>query len=78
MEREVGEVFDFKGIKLQVKDTGCKASCDGCYFDEFWHLCVRNVCGIYAGYCYGPFRSDGKNAIFVEVEYNQIRKISNE
>ena len=75
MEREVGEVFDFKGIKLQVKDTGCKASCDGCYFNEFL---IRNVCGIYAGYCYGPFRSDGKNVIFVEVEYDQIRRISNE
>ena len=24
MERKIGEVFDFKGVKLQVKDTGCK------------------------------------------------------
>ena len=71
MEREVGEVFDFKGVKLQVKDTGCKASCDGCYFDEFWHSCVRNGCGIYVGYCYGLFRSDGKNVVFVEVNYDK-------
>ena len=71
MEREVGEVFDFKGVKLQAKDTGCKASCDGCYFDEFWHSCVRNGCGIYAGYCYGLFRSDGKNVVFVEVNYDK-------
>ena len=71
MEREVGEVFDFKGVKLQVKDTGCKASCDGCYFDQFWHSCVRNGCGIYVGYCYGLFRSDGKNVVFVEVNYDK-------
>ena len=71
MEREVGEVFDFKGVKLQVKDTGCKASCDGCYFDEFWHSCVRNGCGIYVGYCYGLFRSDGKNVVLVEVNYDK-------
>lgn len=67
MEREVGEIFGFNDVKLQVKDTGEKACCDGCYFDEFWHSCVRNGCGIYAGYCYGLFRSDGKNVIFVEV-----------
>ena len=29
MERQVGEVFDFDGIKLQVKDTGHDASCNG-------------------------------------------------
>ena len=40
MEREVGEVFDFKGIKLQVKDDGCKASCDGCYFNG--PICTNN------------------------------------
>lgn len=39
MEREVGEIFGFKGIKLQVKNTGCKASCNGCYFDESEHEC---------------------------------------
>ena len=74
MERAIGEVFDFKGVKLQVKDTGCKASCDGCYFDEFWHSCVRNGFGIYVGYCYGLFRSDGKNVVFVEIDYDKEDK----
>ena len=40
MERAVGEVFDFNGAKLQVKDTGQKVSCDGCYFDEFSYYAV--------------------------------------
>ena len=68
MEREVGEVFDFKGAKLQVKDTGCKASCDGCYFDESEHECCDKPNPDWIGHCYGPERSDGKNVIFIEVK----------
>ena len=72
MEREVGEVFDFKGIKLQVKDDGCKASCDGCYFDKSEYKCsdVHNC----IGYCYGPFRSDSKDVVFVEVESDKNKE----
>lgn len=70
MERKVGEVFDFNGVKLQVKDTGQNACCDGCYFYKIKYSCVRNIFGIYASYCYGPFRSDGKNVIFLEVKDN--------
>lgn len=32
MERAVGEVFDFEGVKLQVKYAGDNLSCCGCYF----------------------------------------------
>ena len=72
MEREVGEVFDFKGVKLQVKDTGCKASCDGCYFDESEHKCFdAHDC---TGYCHRPFRSDSKDVVFVEVDYDKEDK----
>ena len=71
MERAIGEIFGFNDVKLQVKDTGEKACCDGCYFNEFL---IRNVCGIYAGYCYGPFRSDGKNVVFVEIDYDKEDK----
>ena len=60
MERKVGEVFDFNGVKLQVKDTGQKASCDGCYF------CVSFYCPCYEmnhkqliGECYRIYREDG-------------------
>ena len=64
-ERKIDEVFNFKGEMLQVKDIGNKACCDGCYFDESKHKCsdVHNC----IGYCYEPFRSDGKDVVFVEV-----------
>ena len=72
MERAIGEVFDFKGVKLQVKDTGCKASCDGCYFDESEHKCFdAHNC---TGYCHRPFRSDSKDVVFVEVDYDKEDK----
>lgn len=32
MERKVGEVFDFNGVKLEVKDKGNCCLCNGCYF----------------------------------------------
>ena len=68
MEREVGEVFDFKGVKLEVKIPYKKDCCDGCHFDNIEYSCDSSECDIYVGYCYGPFRSDGKNVIFVEVK----------
>ena len=65
-------MFDFKGIKLQVKDDGCKASCDGCYFDESEHKCFdAHNC---TGYCHRPFRSDSKDVVFVEVDYDKEDK----
>lgn len=33
MERKVGDVFDFNGIKLKVKRTD-KPVCNGCFFRE--------------------------------------------
>ena len=72
MERAIGEVFDFKGVKLQVKDAVRKISCNGCYFDKSEYKCsdVHNC----IGYCYEPFRSDGKDVVFVEVEDDQNRE----
>ena len=71
MERAVGEVFDFDGIKLQVKDTGHEASCKGCYFDKFKPEYSDAHILDYTGLCFGSFGSDGKNVIFVEVENDQ-------
>lgn len=76
MERAIGEVFRYNRILLQVKDAGRKAFCDGCYFDESEHECFyAHNC---IGYCYGAFRSDGKDVVFLEVEDDQIKRISNE
>ena len=67
MERAIDEIFDFKGVMLQVKDTGKRITCDGCYFDKSEYKCsdVHNC----IGYCYEPFRSDSKDVIFVEVKH---------
>ena len=66
MERKVGEVFDFNGVKLQVKDDCCKACCNGCYFEEPGDECF-DAYGC-TGYCHRLFRSDGKDVVFVEVK----------
>ena len=68
MERAIGETFDFNGVKLQVKDTGKRISCYGCYFNEPKRACdgVRFI--NQTGECFPFFRTDGKNVIFVEVE----------
>ena len=74
MEREVGEVFDFNGVKLQVKDTGKESSCNECYFNRI--MCTNNeVRSInQTGECFLTCREDGKNVIFVEVEDNQYKE----
>ena len=65
MEKAVEEVFSFNNVKLQVKDIGNKACCDGCYFDESEHKCFgAHNC---TGSCHKSLRSDGKDVVFVEV-----------
>lgn len=71
MERAIGEAFDFDGIKLQVKDTGHEASCNGCYFNR--SICTNNTKHSInqTGECFQTCRADGKNVIFVEVKHNE-------
>ena len=65
MEKAVEEVFSFNNVKLQVKDIGHKACCDGCYFDGSEHKCFdAHNC---TGSCHKSLRSDGKDVVFVEV-----------
>lgn len=68
MERKVGEVFDFNGVKLQVKDTGDSCFCEGCYFHGLSCLCDETHYRQLTGECFHPYRNDGKNVIFVEVK----------
>ena len=67
MERAIGEVFDFDGVKLQVKDTGHEASCNGCYFNRF--MCTNNEIKSIdqTGGCFRACRTDDRNVIFVKV-----------
>lgn len=72
MERKVGEVFDFNGVMLQVKDTGKRISCDGCYFNEPKRACdgVRYI--NQTGKCFRTRRTDDKNVIFVEWKEDKL------
>lgn len=61
MERQIGEVFDYKGIKLEVVEG---ESCDECFF------CKRcfHLKDFILGYCGGAMRSDGNYIYFKKVE----------
>ena len=66
MERQIGEIFDFLCVKLEVIE-GEKDSCEGCYF------CDNRICGVecivnFLGYCAYSEREDGKDVIFKKVE----------
>ena len=66
MERQIGDKFDFLGVKLEVIE-GEKNSCDGCY------LCGTKICGDeiitnYLGSCAYFEREDKKDVIFKKVE----------
>lgn len=68
MERAIGEVFDFNGVKLQVKDAVRKISCNGCYFLNGYKCKGKGIdCKIQIGKCFCNFRTDHKSVIFVEV-----------
>ena len=68
MERANGEIFDFNGVKLQVKDTGDSFSCYGCYFNEPKRICEGVKYTNQTGECFPFLRLDGKSVIFVEVK----------
>ena len=73
MERRVGEVFEFNGVKLKVKRTD-KPVCDGCFFEKFDCGCWQ-INGIEeTGLCYGGFRGDKNDVIFVEVEDDKYKE----
>ena len=67
MERAVGEIFNFKEVKLQVKDIENNLSCCGCYFFELERTCNTVDCKNQAGACVRTDRTDNKTVIFVEV-----------
>ena len=62
MEREVGEVFECDGKKLQVIEDPFEV-CQNCYFDENECLKRKDV----RGECLIDKREDGQNVIFKEL-----------
>ena len=61
MERKIGEIFEYEGKKLQVKESA-SSGCDGCFFVGKCFLSDK------AGQCKAVNRTDRKNVIFVEVQ----------
>ena len=68
MERAVGEVFGFNGVKLKVEDAGDSCFCYGCYFYECQCTCDTMDHTNQVGACFRIHRTDDKNVIFVEVK----------
>lgn len=60
MERKVGEIFEYEGIKLEVVETE-DFSCHGCYFLTLRRECSKQLCMRYN-------RKDKKNVVFKSVE----------
>ena len=73
MERKVGEVLEFNGIKLKVKRTN-NPVCDGCHFERFDCICWQTNVIKEVGLCYGGFRGDKNDVIFVEVEDDKYKE----
>lgn len=60
MEREIGEIFNYKGKKIEVVIDNF-LTCDNCYFSN-------DTCdNAQIGKCCYISRSDGKSVIFKEV-----------
>ena len=74
MERAIGEVFDFNGVKLQVKDTGDCCFCYGCYLHGLNCPCGETHYKNQTGECFRIRRTDDKNVIFVEVESDKNKE----
>ena len=63
MERKIGEVFEFEGKKLQVRESH-RYSCDGCFFNGHCEHSSNPIIGL----CEKDQREDEKDVIFVEIQ----------
>lgn len=66
MERQIGEQFDYKGVRLEVVEK-IDTSCTGCYFSGLL-LCRISEIMDNTGYCGSANRKDEKMVFFKEME----------
>lgn len=59
MEREIGEIFEVNGVKLQVVED-FDLSCGCCYFIHNDEQCVLSK-------CFASQRKDGNPVKFIEI-----------
>ena len=64
MERKIGEVFEYKNVKLIVKRGS--GDCIGCYFYKPERMCVGSKS--ITGECTRGKRDDGNYVVFAKVE----------
>lgn len=43
IKRQIGEIFEYNGIKLRVEKTQKIGRCDGCYFESCLHSCAESI-----------------------------------
>lgn len=60
MERKIGEIFKFHDTFLQVWEAKESDGCNGCFFEEYYPLCLPHICT-------AQEREDGKNVQFKEI-----------
>ena len=61
MEREIGEIFEFEGVKLQVvKSCNCGLHNVGCYFIDDDKNCRSQI-------CYASKRKDKTPVKFIRI-----------
>lgn len=68
MERKIGEIFEYNGVKLRVEKE--IRACNGCYFKNLICDTYRSI----RGECQSASRSDG-GIIFVKIEDMETRTI---
>ena len=61
MERKIGEVFEFNGVKLKTVRIDVPFRCEDCYFQDLDVSCKKNSCL----WCE---RTDNENVIFMEIK----------
>ena len=64
MERQIGERFDYKGVTLEVVESG---ACKGCLFFKGFLHCEEHDMEVTCD-CGPVNRSDGKSVKFQKVE----------
>ena len=62
MERKIGEIFDYDGLKLEVVENDDN-HCEGCYFQK-WIICRFPVIADKTGACSADERDDKKEVVF--------------
>ena len=74
MERKIGEIFDFGGVRLEVLEQKT-SGCAGCIFNDLKFDCCFNMILKDIGSCNPCFRTDGKSVIFKKLTTHTSKEV---